>query len=209
MEDILQPGRSLAAAGYVIYGSSTMLVYSTGQGVHGFTLDNSVGEFFLSHPDMRVPNAQKYYSANHGNEKHWTPGVKQYVKWLQGIYGEGQKPLSHRYIGSLVADFHRNLLCGGVFLYPGDLLQRSKPYGKLRLMYEAQALAFLAQQSGGYASDGVGDILDIQPHKLHQRVPLFMGNRDLVEKAEEFIQKYDQDWVQAYLPYRNLVPTFA
>ncbi|MCU0496253.1 MAG: class 1 fructose-bisphosphatase [Anaerolineae bacterium] len=209
MEDILQPGRSLAAAGYVIYGSSTMLVYSTGQGVHGFTLDNSVGEFFLSHPNMRVPNEQKYYSANHGNEKYWTPGVKQYVKWLQGIYGEGRKPLSHRYIGSLVSDFHRNLLCGGVFVYPGDFFYRSKPYGKLRLMYEAQALAFLAQQAGGYASDGVGDILDIQPHKLHQRVPFFVGNRDLVEKAEEFIQKYDQEWVQAYLPYRNLVPTFA
>jgi fructose-1,6-bisphosphatase I len=203
IEDVLQPGRSLAAAGYVIYGSSTMLVYSTGQGVHGFTLDNSVGEFLLSHPDIRVPDEAKYYSANHGNEKYWTPGVRQYVKSLQGIYGEGSKPLSHRYIGSMVADFHRNLIRGGIFLYPGDFFDPRKPYGKLRLMYEAQALAFLVEQAGGYASDGIGNILDIQPHDLHQKTSLFIGNRDLVERAEQFVQKYDQEWIDAYLPYRN------
>ncbi|MBC8100607.1 MAG: class 1 fructose-bisphosphatase [Armatimonadetes bacterium] len=203
IEDVLQPGRRLAAAGYVIYGSSTMLVYSTGQGVHGFTLDNSVGEFLLSHPNMHIPAKARYYSANHGNEKYWTPGVKQFVKGLQGIYGEGKQPLSHRYIGSMVADFHRNLLRGGVFLYPGDFQEPRKPYGKLRLMYEAQALAFLAEQAGGYASDGVGNILDIQPHDLHQKTPLFIGNTDLVRQAEDFIQRYDSEWVQAYMPYRN------
>lgn len=203
LEDLLQPGRSLAAAGYVIYGSSTMLVYSTGQGVHGFTLDNSMGEFLLSHPDIRVPPKPVYYSVNQGNEKYWTPGVRRYIKQLQGIYGEGSKPLSHRYIGSMVSDFHRNLLRGGVFFYPGDLSDPRKPYGKLRLMYEAQALAFLAEQAGGYASDGVGSILDIQPHDLHQKTPLFIGNRDLVEQAEENIAQYDRDWIDAFLPYRN------
>ncbi|MBC8171573.1 MAG: fructose-1,6-bisphosphatase, partial [Anaerolineae bacterium] len=203
MEDVLQPGQSLVAAGYVIYGSSTMLVYSTGQGVHGFTLDNSVGEFLLSHPDIRIPKEAKYYSANHGNEKYWTPGVRRYIKYLQGIHGEGSKPLSHRYIGSMVADFHRNLLRGGVFVYPGDFQDMQKPYGKLRLMYEAQSLAFLVEQAGGYASDGVGNILELQPHDLHQKCPLFIGNRDLVEQAEDFIRQYDREWIESYLPYRN------
>ncbi|MBI5667177.1 MAG: class 1 fructose-bisphosphatase [Chloroflexi bacterium] len=206
LEDLLQPGRRLAAAGYVIYGSSTMMVYSTGNGVHGFTLDPGVGEFLLSHPDIRVPNKALYYSANQGNEKYWTPGVRRYTKWLQGIEGEGRKPLGHRYIGSLVADFHRNLLRGGVFLYPGDLQKPNEPYGKMRLMFEAQALAFLAEQAGGYASDGIGPILDIRPHSLHQRVPLFIGNRDLVEKAEEYIRLYDQEWIEAYRPIRDQTP---
>lgn len=208
LEDVLQPGQRLAAAGYVIYGSSTMMVYSTGNGVHGFTLDPSVGEFLLSHPNIRIPDKAVYYSANQGYEKYWTPGVRGYLRWLQGIHGEGHEPLGHRYIGSLVADFHRNLLRGGVFFYPGDMQKPSKPYGKMRLMFEAQALAFLAQHAGGYASDGVGPILDIQPHSLHQRVPLFIGSRDLVEEAERFIREYDRDWVEAYLPYRNkeLVP---
>jgi fructose-1,6-bisphosphatase I len=203
LEDLLQPGRSLVAAGYVIYGSSTMMVYSAGNGVHGFTLDPSVGEFLLSHPNIRIPDKALYYSANQGYEKYWTPGVRGYLRWLQGIHGEGHEPLGHRYIGSLVADFHRNLLRGGVFFYPGDMQKPSKPYGKMRLMFEAQALAFLAERAGGYASDGVGPILDIQPHSLHQRVPLYIGNRDLVEAAERFIHDHDQDWVQAYLPYRN------
>ncbi|NWG16814.1 MAG: class 1 fructose-bisphosphatase [Chloroflexi bacterium] len=209
LEDVLQPGRRLAAAGYVIYGSSTMMVYSAGQGVHGFTLDPGVGEFLLSHDNIRVPATAMYYSANQGNEKYWTPGVRRYIKWLQGIEGEGRKPLGHRYIGSLVSDFHRNLLRGGVFVYPGDLQKPGEPYGKLRLMFEAQALAFLAEQAGGYASDGLGDILDIQPHNLHQRVPLFIGNRDLVEKAEEYIRKYDQEWVAAYQPFRNQQPALT
>ncbi|RMG80073.1 MAG: class 1 fructose-bisphosphatase [Chloroflexi bacterium] len=203
LEDVLQRGRRLVAAGYVIYGSSTMFVYTTGNGVHGFTLDPGVGEFFLSHEDIRIPEKPTYYSVNHGNEKYWTPGVRRYVKWLQGIHGTGQKPLQHRYIGSLVADFHRNLLRGGIFLYPGDLRDKNKPYGKMRLMYEAQALAFIAEQAGGYASDGIGDVLDIIPHSLHQRVPLFIGNRDLVKKAEEFIAEYDKEWVEAYKPYRG------
>jgi len=204
VQDALQPGRALAAAGYVIYGSSTMMVYSVGQGVHGFTLDNSVGEFLLSHPDIRVPDSAPYYSVNHGREKYWTPGVRRYVKWLQGLYGEGGKPVGHRYTGSLVADFHRNLLRGGVFLYPGDLEDPSQPYGKLRLMVEAQALAFLAEQAGGYASDGYGSILEIQPHSIHQHTPLIIGNRDLVEKAESFVHADDQEWIERYLPYRNL-----
>ena len=203
LEDVLQPGRRLAAAGYVIYGSSTMMVYSTGNGVHGFTLDPSVGEFLLSHPNIRIPDTAMYYSANQGYEKYWTPGVRGYLRWLQGIHGEGHEPLGHRYIGSLVADFHRNLLRGGVFFYPGDMQKRDKPYGKMRLMFEAQALGFLAEHAGGYASDGVGPILDLQPHSLHQRVPLFIGNRDLVEAAERFIAEHDQEWIEAYLPYRN------
>lgn len=203
LEDMLQPGYKLAAAGYVVYGSSTMMVYSTGQGVHGFTLENSVGEFLLSHENIRIPQTPRYYSVNHGNEKYWTSGVRRYVKWLQGIYGEGHEPLGHRYIGSMVADFHRNLLRGGVFLYPGDLQNRREPYGKLRLMIEVQAMAFLAHHAGGYSSDGIGDILDIMPHDLHQRVPVFMGNRELVEKAEEFIQENDAEWIEAYRPFRE------
>jgi fructose-1,6-bisphosphatase I len=201
--DALQPGNKLVAAGYIIYGSSTMMVYSTGDGVHGFTLETSVGEFLLSHPNMRMPQNPKYYSVNHGYEKNWTPGVRNYVKWLQGIYGEGHPPLGHRYIGSLVADFHRNLLSGGVYGYPGDLLNPDKPFGKMRLMVEAQPLAFIAKNAGGCASDGVGDILDIQPHDLHQRVPLFIGDCGLVNKVEEFIQEHDKEWLEKYTPFRE------
>ncbi|MBL8160632.1 MAG: class 1 fructose-bisphosphatase [Anaerolineae bacterium] len=204
LEDVLQAGRRLVAAGYVIYGSSTMMVYSAGQGVHGFTLDPSVGEFLLSHENIRAPQNALYYSANAGYEKYWTPGVRRYAKWLQGIEGEGRKPLGQRYIGSLVSDFHRNLLRGGVFFYPGDMQDPSKPYGKMRLMFEAQAIGFLAEQAGGYASDGVGSVLDLEPYSLHQRVPLFVGNRDLVEKAEEYIRLYDQEWLEAYRPFRTL-----
>ena len=200
LEDALQPASKLCAAGYVIFGSSTMLVYSTGQGVHGFTLDPAVGEFQLSHANMQIPTQPKYYSTNQGYEKYWSSGVRSYVKWLQGIYGEGRDPLTQRYTGSLVADFHRNLLRGGVFLYPGDTRD---PAGKMRLMFEAQALAFIANQAGGYASDGVGSLLDLQPTALHQRVPLFIGNRDLVETAEDFIRDHDQDWIKSYLPYRQ------
>lgn len=185
LEDALQPASRLVAAGYVIYGSSTMMVYSTGQGVHGFTLDPSVGEFLLSHENIRIPSTPRYYSINQGYEKYWTPGVRTFVKQLQGIYGEGSEPLAGRYIGSMVADFHRNLLRGGVFAYPGDL---KHPAGKMRLMFEAQALAFIATQAGGYASDGVGSILDIQPSSLHQRVPLFIGSKGDVEDALGFVQ---------------------
>lgn len=198
LEDVLQPGRNLAAAGYVIYGPSTMLVYSTGQGVHGFTLDPSVGEFLLSHEDIRIPDTPMYYSVNQGYEKYWTTGVQRYVKWMQGIDGEDSKPLGARYTGSLVTDFHRNLLHGGIYLYPADLRDPGKPHGKLRLIYEGAPLAFLAEQAGGYASDGVRNILDIQPTGLHQRVPFFIGNRSLVEEAETFIHDYDQQWLAAY-----------
>ncbi len=187
LEDCLQPGRDLVAAGYLIYGSSTMLVYSTGQGVHGFTLDPSVGEFLLSHPDIRMPAAPQYYSVNQGYENQWSEGVRQYTYYLQGKK-KGFKGLSLRYIGSMVADFHRNLLTGGVYYYPAV---PSQPRGKLRLLYEAVPLAFIAEQAGGYASDGYRNILDIEPTDLHQRTPLFIGNRDLVKKAEEYIARYD------------------
>jgi fructose-1,6-bisphosphatase I len=187
LEDCLQPGRDLVAAGYIVYGSSTMLVYSTGQGVHGFTLDPRVGEFLLSHPNMRLPAKPTYYSVNQGYQKWWSPEVTKYTEWLQGEHSSPYA-LSLRYIGSLVADFHRNLLKGGVFYYPPDTKDPSKPGGKLRLLYEAAPLAFLIEQAGGYASDGTQAILDIQPTSLHQRVPLYIGSRDLVEKAEEFIR---------------------
>lgn len=195
VEDVLQPGSKLVAAVYVIYGSSTMLVYSTGHGVHGFTLDPSVGEFLLSHPNIRIPSPGQYYSVNHGRQRYWLPGFLRYVEWLQALENGERQPLEHRYIGSMIADFHRNLLRGGIFLYPGD---EQRPNGKLRLTYEAQPLAFIASQAGGYASDGIGDILNLQPRDLHQRVPVFMGNRDLVEKAEWFLQRYDRDFLAEY-----------
>lgn len=190
LEDCLQPGRSLVAAGYLLYGSSTMLVYTTGEGVHGFTLDPSVGEFLLSHPYVRIPDRPAYFSVNLGYRKFWSEGVQRYSDYLQGL-GEQVNALSLRYVGSLVADFHRNLLAGGVFYYPADTQDPKKPHGKLRLLYEAAPLAFLAEQAGGYASNGVESILDIIPESLHQRTPLFIGNRDLVESAERFIGQYD------------------
>lgn len=190
LADCLQKGRDLVAAGYVIYGSSTMLVYSTGQGVHGFTLDPTIGEFLLTHPKIRLPAKSKYYSANQGNARHWSAGIQEYTRWLQGE-NEQKRELSLRYIGSLVADFHRNLLTGGVFYYPADTKDSAKPKGKLRLLYEAAPLSFLAEQAGGYGSDGAQPILDLQPDSLHQRVPFFVGSRDLVQKAEEFIRAYD------------------
>lgn len=190
LEDVLQPGRALVAAGYVLYGASTMMVYSTGRGVHGFTLDPAIGEFLLSHPNIRLPEKPKYYSVNQGYQPYWSAGVQAYTEWLQHDTSE-KKGLSLRYIGSLVADFHRNLLSGGVFYYPADRKDPKKPGGKLRLVYEAAPLAFLIEQAGGYASDGKQAILDIQPEKLHQRVPMFIGNRLLVEKAEALIRELD------------------
>ncbi|HID86337.1 MAG TPA: class 1 fructose-bisphosphatase [Anaerolineae bacterium] len=190
VEDCLQKGRCLVAAGYVIYGSSTMMIYTTGQGVHGFTLDPSVGEFLLSHPDIHVPATPQYYSVNQAYERYWSTGVRRFTRWLQGMdQEEPRESLSSRYIGSLVADFHRNLLRGGVFYYPADV---RRPRGKLRLLYEANPLAFIVRHAGGYASDGHCDILDVQLESLHQRTPLFIGNRELVEKAEEFISRYDE-----------------
>ena len=190
LADVLQPGRRMVAAGYIIYGSSTMMVYSTGNGVHGFTLDPGIGEFLLSHANITIPAEPRFYSVNQGYEHYWSPGVQKFTDWVQGRSGDGAN-LSLRYIGSLVADFHRNLLAGGVFYYPADSKDPSKPNGKLRLGYEAAPLAFLAEQAGGYASDGRKPILDITPTSLHERTPLFIGNRALVEKAEEFIAQHD------------------
>jgi fructose-1,6-bisphosphatase I len=192
LEDCLQQGRDLVAAGYVIYGASTMLVYSTGQGVHGFTLDPSVGEFLLSHPNIQFPAKPKYYSTNQGYELYWSEGVRRYTEWLQGKDGSNKKPFSMRYIGSLVADFHRNLLNGGIFYYPADSKEGAMSNGKLRLVYECAPMAFLAEQAGGSASDGYQRVLDIQPSSLHQRIPFFAGNQELVMKAEEFLAKHDR-----------------
>lgn len=189
IQDCLQPGRQMVVAGYMIYGSSTMLVYTSGSGVHGFTLDPTIGEFLLTHPNIRIPAAPKYYSVNHGNEMYWSEGVKKFTHWLQGLDGD-RKPLSLRYIGSLVGDFHRTLLSGGIFYYPNDMHDPSKPSGKLRLTYEAAPLAFIASQAGGRASDGEKEVLDIQPTSLHQRTPLFIGDLQLVQKAEGFISQY-------------------
>jgi fructose-1,6-bisphosphatase I len=189
-EDCLQTGREIVAAGYILYGTSTMLVYSTGNGVHGFTLESSVGEFLLSHPNIRMPEKPQYFSTNIGNYNYWSPGVQSFTRFLQG-YDGGVEGLSMRYIGSMVADFHRNLLAGGVFYYPADSKDPSKPHGKLRMMYECLPLSFIAHQAGGHASTGHEDILDVKPTELHQRSPLFIGNRYLVEKAEEFIREHD------------------
>lgn len=185
IEDVLQPGRNMIGAGYVLYGASTMLVYSTGQGVHGFTLNPELGEFLLSHPNLRLPEPPAYYSINTSYYRRWSPGVQKYLRWLQGQGGDDPH-LSSRYIGSLVADFHRNLLRGGVFCYPGEM---NKPTGKLRLLYEAAPLAYLVENAGGYASDGCRSILDIEPESIHQRTPLFIGNRSLVERVEHYIKE--------------------
>lgn len=190
LEDCLQPGSALIAAGYIIYGSSTMLVYSTGDGVHGFTLDPSVGEFLLSHPSIQIPKKPVYFSANLGYRRYWSDGVNRLTDYLQGLDGQ-IKSLSLRYVGSLVADFHRNLLAGGIFYYPADGKDPRLPSGKLRLLYEAAPLSFLAEQAGGLGSDGHRDILQIEPQELHQRTPLFIGNRELVLKAQQFIAELD------------------
>ena len=179
MEDMLQPGRRQVAAGYVIYGSSTMLVYTTGQGVHGFTLDPSIGEFLHSHPNIRIPDDGRYLSVNDSYEGQWDDGTKQLMRKYRGLEG-GRKPLNVRYVGSLVADFHRNLLGGGVFCYPAN---KKAPGGKLRLLYEASPLSFICEQAGGAASDGAQRVLDIQPTELHQRVPLYIGSMRDVELA--------------------------
>ncbi len=185
MQDCLQPGYKQVAAGYVIYGSSTMLVYTTGDGVHGFTLDPSIGEFLLSHENIRIPRRGKIYSVNEGNYRWWFDPVKKYVKYLQEEDKATSRPYSARYIGSLVGDIHRTLLYGGIFMYPGD---SRNPDGKLRLMYEGNPMAFIVEQAGGKASNGERRILDIQPTKLHQRTPLFIGSEEDVTICEEFLQ---------------------
>lgn len=183
MEDLLQPGRRQVAAGYVIYGSSTMLVYTTGQGVHGFTLDPSIGEFLLSHPNIRIPKTARYLSVNDSYEQHWDDHVRALMRRYRGLDGD-HKALNVRYVGSLVADFHRNLLGGGVFCYPANA---RSPRGKLRLLYECNPLAFVAEQAGGAATDGTARIMDISPGELHQRSPLYMGSREEVELASEML----------------------
>jgi fructose-1,6-bisphosphatase I len=189
IQDVLQKGSNIVAAGYMVYGSSTMLVYSTGNGVNGFTLDPSIGEFLLSHENIRLPEP-RFYSVNQGYDKYWTEGIKRYTRWLQGEEG-ASRSLSLRYIGSMVSDIHRNLLGGGVFYYPADTRDPKKPQGKLRLLYEAVPMAYIIEQAGGYGSTGRGPLLEVAPTDIHQRTPLFLGNRDLVEKAEEFIDKFD------------------
>ncbi len=181
--DCMQVGSKQVAAGYVIYGSSTMLVYTTGDGVHGFTLDPVVGEFFLSHENLRMPARGSTYSINEGNHGKWSEGVRAWIDTLKSPKAPGGKPYGLRYIGTLVSDFHRTLLRGGVFAYPGDA---SSPDGKLRLLYECAPLAFIAEAAGGAASTGTGRVLDVVPTTLHQRVPLFIGSREDVALAESF-----------------------
>ncbi len=185
LEDFLQPGNRQVAAGYLIYGTSTILVYTTGNGVNGFTFDPGIGSFFLSHPNMKAPEEGKIYSINEGNYVHFPNGVKQYIKWCQELDESDGRPLTSRYIGSLVADFHRNLMKGGIYIYPTGT---KAPKGKLRLLYECNPMAFLIEQAGGKATDGFTRILDLQPEELHQRVPFFCGSKKMVEKAEEFMQ---------------------
>jgi fructose-1,6-bisphosphatase I len=187
LEDFLQPGERQVAAGYVIYGSSTMLVYTTGNGVHGFTYDPSIGVFCLSHESMKIPDEGKIYSINEGNYLHFPQGVKKYIKYCQEIVPEENRPYTSRYIGSLVADFHRNLLKGGIYLYPNTA---SHPNGKLRLLYECNPMAFLMEQAGGKASDGVGRILELKPTELHQRVPFYAGSASMVERVEQSLKEF-------------------
>lgn len=190
LTDVLQKGARQVAAGYFLYGTSTMMVYSTGRGVHGFTLDPGVGEFLLSHPDIRIPERGRIYSVNEGNSPYWDEATTEAVNYFKSPKNDRGAPYSSRYIGSLVADFHRNLLYGGVFLYPADNQDPKKPRGKLRLMCEANPLAFLCEQAGGAASDGETPILDIEPSELHQRVPLFIGSRKDVEKVCEIYKRH-------------------
>ena len=188
LEDILQPGFKQVAAGYIIYGSSTVLVYTVGQGVHGFTLDPSVGEFLLSHENIKIPAKGKIYSVNEAYYNYWDDGVKNYLHYLKDPENGMGKTSSSRYIGSLVADFHRNLLYGGIFLYPADKKDPRKPHGKLRLACECNPMAFIVEQAGGAASTGTERVLDIVPTELHQRIPFIVGSKENVLTAEEFIQ---------------------
>jgi fructose-1,6-bisphosphatase I len=187
VRDVLQPGNRQVAAGYVMYGSSVMLVYTTGNGVHGFTLDPTVGEFLLSHYQLRIPEVGQYLSVNESYFARWSPGMQKAVRLFHGEQPEVMKGKNSRYIGSLVADFHRNLIAGGVFLYPGD---STNPRGKLRLSYEGNPMAFIAEQAGGAATDGCRRILDIVPEELHQRTPLVIGSRRDVEFVAEVLRAH-------------------
>jgi len=187
MRDFLQSGSEQVASGYIVYGSSTMLVYTTGRGVNGFTFDPGIGSFYLSHPNLTIPRRGKIYSINEGNYVHFPEGVKKYIKFCQEFNPESDRPYSSRYIGSLVSDFHRNMLKGGIYIYPKGT---TAPNGKLRLLYECNPLAFIAEQAGGKASDGYGRIMEIVPTDLHQRVPYFIGSIEMVEEAERFMKQY-------------------
>lgn len=189
-EDFLQPGNKQVASGYVIYGSSTMLVYTTGNGVNGFTYDPSIGSFCLSHENMMIPNNGRIYSINEGNYIRFPTGVKKYIKYCQENVPEDNRPYTSRYIGSLVSDYHRNLLHGGIYMYPSTA---SYPDGKLRLLYECNPIAFLMEQSGGIASNGKDRILDLKPTELHQRVPFFAGSPKMMDKLHEFIEQYNDE----------------
>jgi fructose-1,6-bisphosphatase I len=185
LEDMLQPGTAQIAAGYILYGSSTMLVYTTGNGVNGFTLDPSIGEFCLSHPNMKMPEIGRMYAMNEGNIFECEQGLRDYINYCQSRKNQTGMPYSGRYIGSLVADFHRNLIKGGIYIYP-DVL--SAPEGKLRLLYECNPLAFIAEQAGGLATTGRKRILEIKPERLHQRVPYYVGSKLMVEKVMDCIE---------------------
>jgi fructose-1,6-bisphosphatase I len=187
-EDFLQPGNLQVAAGYVVYGTSTMLVYTTGHGVNGFTLNPAIGTFYLSPPNMTFPDDGKIYSINEGYYVHFPQGVKDYLKYCQEE--KDDRPYSARYIGSLVSDFHRNMIKGGIYMYPTS---SKAPQGKLRLLYECNPMAFLAEQAGGKASDGYRRILEIKPKELHQRAPIFVGSKNMVRIVEEFMAKYPED----------------
>jgi fructose-1,6-bisphosphatase I len=187
IEDIIQNGTEQVAAGYVVYGSSTMLVYTTGNGVNGFTLDPSIGEFCLSHPNIKIPEDGTLYSINEGNYVHFPEGVKQYIKFCQVEDEATKRPYTSRYIGSMVADLHRNLIKGGIYIYPTTA---SAPKGKLRLVYECNPLAFIIEQAGGKASNGYDRILDIEVTEIHQRESIFIGSKNMVELAEEYMAKY-------------------
>ncbi len=188
LEDFLQPGRNQVAAGYVVYGTSTMLVYTSGNGVNGFTLNQAIGSFHLSHPNLKFPETGNIYSINEGNYVHFPQGVKDYLKYCQEE--KENRPYTSRYIGSLVSDFHRNMIKGGIYLYPTSFVG---PQGKLRLLYECNPMSFIAEQANGKASDGYRRILDIKPTELHQRVPFFVGSTKMVEKAEEFMANFPED----------------
>jgi fructose-1,6-bisphosphatase I len=187
LHDCLQKGIAQVAAGYIIYGSSTMLVYTTGHGVNGFTLDPGIGEFLLSHPNIQVPSKCNIYSLNEGNYRKFEPGLKEYLRHIKGKYDPTVRPYQSRYVGSMVADFHRNLLRGGVFIYPAFI---DNPHGKLRLLYEGNPMAFIIEQAGGIATNGKDRIMEIEPHTLHQRTPLYMGNHYEVELIHEYLRKF-------------------
>lgn len=188
LEDFLQPGHKQVAAGYIVYGTSTMLVYTTGFGVNGFTLNPAIGTYYLSHPDMRFPEKGNIYSVNEGNYAQFPAGVKKYIKYCQEEVDD--RPYTSRYIGSLVSDIHRNILKGGIYIYPQSSRYKN---GKLRLLYECNPIAFIVEQAGGKASDGFRRIMDIKPTELHQRVPFFCGNKEMVDKAEEFMKLNSED----------------